>query len=114
MAVCTNKSENLAISLLEKLSINNYFLVLCGRNTFNFCKPDPRHLIETIKMAGGDPNSAIFIGDSEIDAETAMAANIPFIAVTFGYSKGAISDLGASATISSYLQLKNEIERLIN
>ena len=113
LVICTNKSENLASLLLQRLSIQNYFEVVCGRNTFDFCKPDPRHLTEAIKIGGGDPKAAIFVGDSEVDAETAKSANIPFIAVTFGYSKCHVSDLGAKTIISSYLQLKPEIDRLI-
>ena len=47
-------------------------------------KPDPRHLTETIRLAGGDPDNAVMVGDSQTDIDTAKAAGIPVVAVDFG------------------------------
>ena len=44
MGVCTNKQEHLAIDLLKKIKIYDYFEYVAGSNTFDYCKPDPRHL----------------------------------------------------------------------
>ena len=56
MAVCTNKTEHLAIDLLKKIRIYDYFEYVSGYNTFEYCKPDPRHLLKTIEILGGDKN----------------------------------------------------------
>jgi len=49
-------------------------------------KPNPRHLIGTIALAGGDPSNALMIGDSDVDVMTAKAAHVPIILVSFGYA----------------------------
>ena len=54
MGVCTNKQEHLAIDLLKKIGINNYFEYVAGSNTFEYCKPDPRHLTSVIEIMGGN------------------------------------------------------------
>jgi phosphoglycolate phosphatase len=86
LAVCTNKYEDLSVALLEGLGIAHRFEAICGRDTFAYFKPDPRHLTLTIDRAGGDPGRAVMVGDSLADVATAKAAGVPVVAVTFGYS----------------------------
>ena len=50
MAVCTNKQEHLAIDLLKKIGINDYFEYVAGSDTFDYCKPDPRHITSVIEI----------------------------------------------------------------
>ena len=66
MAVCTNKQEHLAIDLLKKIGIYDYFEYVAGSNTFDYCKPDPRHLTSIIEILGGDIKKSLMIGDSEM------------------------------------------------
>ena len=68
MAVCTNKTEHLAVDLLKKIGIYDYFEYVAGYNTFEYCKPDPRHITTIIEILDGDKNRSIMIGDSESDA----------------------------------------------
>src|SRR5690348_11012823 len=82
-AICTNKPEGMAVSLITRLGLGSLFGAICGADTFAFRKPDPRHLLETIERAGGDPERALMIGDSRTDIDTAKAAGIPVVAVDF-------------------------------
>ena len=50
MAVCTNKQEHLAIDLLKKIGIYDYFEYVAGSDTFDYCKPDPRHITSIIEI----------------------------------------------------------------
>ena len=54
MAVCTNKQERLAIDLLKKIRLAEYFQYIAGCDTFEFNKPDPRHLTNVVEILGGD------------------------------------------------------------
>ena len=54
MAVCTNKQEHLAIDLLKKIGIYDFFEYVAGHNTFDYCKPDPRHLTTIVEILDGD------------------------------------------------------------
>ena len=87
MAVCTNKQEHLAIDLLKKIGINDYFEYVAGHNTFDYCKPDPRHLTNVIEILGGDLKKSLMIGDSETDANAAKNAGIPVILLEDGYTE---------------------------
>ena len=77
LAVCTNKQEHLAVDLLKKIGIYNYFEYVAGSNTFDYCKPDPRHLTNIIEILNGDIKKSLMIGDSETDANAAKLASIP-------------------------------------
>ena len=86
MAVCTNKTEHLAVNLLKEIKIFNFFEYVAGYNTFEYCKPDPRHLTNVVEILQGNVKKTLMIGDSETDADSAKAANTPFILVEGGYT----------------------------
>ena len=87
MGVCTNKQEHLAIDLLKKIGIYSFFDYVAGHNTFEYCKPDPRHLTSVVEILGGDIKKTLMIGDSETDANAAKNAGIPIILLEDGYTE---------------------------
>ena len=86
MGVCTNKQEHLAVNLLKKIKIYDFFDYVAGRNTFEYCKPDPRHLTNIIEIMNGNVKKSLMIGDSENDADTAKLAGVPMILLENGYT----------------------------
>jgi len=113
LAVCTNKLEWLARLLLTKLKLTPYFAAICGQDTFGVMKPHPEILYKTILRAGGEPADAIMIGDSGTDVRTARAAQVPVIAVDFGYSEAPIATLQPDRVISSYGELPSAIAGVV-
>ncbi len=99
LAVCTNKFEAPARKLLDLLGLAPRFAAITGQDTFAFRKPDPRHLTETVRLASGTADNAIMVGDSITDIDTALAANIPVVAVSFGYSPLPVADLKPTRVI---------------
>ena len=87
MAVCTNKQEYLSNDLLKKIGIYDFFEYVAGSNTFDYCKPDPRHLTSVVEILDGDLKKTMMIGDSETDANAAKAAEIPMILLEDGYTE---------------------------
>ena len=79
MAVCTNKQEYLAVDLLKKLKMFDFFEYVAGSDTFEFNKPDPRHLTNVVEIIGGNLNKTIMISDSEVDSMSATNAKLPSI-----------------------------------
>lgn len=110
LAICTNKFEWLAVRLLEALGWTGRFQSIVGGETIGVRKPDPAPLREAIARAGG--GRAVFVGDSIADADTARAAGIPLIAVSFGFSDRPVDQLGADVVIDHYRQLVPALERL--
>ena len=105
LAVCTNKLESLSLALMRALGIAECFAAVCGGDTFRFKKPDPRHLTATIARAGGDPATAVMVGDSSTDIATARAAGVPVVAVDFGYTETPVARLLPDAVISHFDEL---------
>jgi len=109
LAVCTNKLERLSRRLLDVLNLSRYFAAICGPDTFGIQKPDPQMLRLTVRRAGGEIERTIMVGDSSTDVRTARAANVPVIAVDFGYSEVAPESLNADRVISSLAELPHAI-----
>ncbi len=105
LALCTNKRERLTLRLLSALGISALFDAVAGGDTFPFHKPDPRHVTELIRLAGGDPRLALMVGDSEADVGAARGAGIPVIVTAFGYASAPAHELGADAVIQSFDEL---------
>jgi len=105
LAVCTNKLEWLSVRLLNTLQLTQHFAAICGQDTFGMQKPDPEILRRTILRAGGEPARAIMVGDSGTDVRTARAANVPIIAVDFGYGEVPIATLQPDRLIGSFADL---------
>jgi phosphoglycolate phosphatase len=113
LAVCTNKIEWLAVRLLNTLDLARYFACICGQDTFKVMKPDPEILLGTIRRAGGDPKYTVMVGDSGTDISTARNANVPVVAVDFGYTEVPIESLYPDRIISSYVDLPAAIEAVV-
>jgi phosphoglycolate phosphatase len=113
LAVCTNKYEGLSKTLLRQLGLDARFRAIAGRDTFAVCKPDPGHLTGTITMAGGAAGRAVMVGDSEVDFATALAAGVPSIGVTFGYTPVPVRDLKPTAVIDHYREFMPALEKVL-
>ena len=106
MAVCTNKQEHLAVDLLKKIKIYDYFEYVAGSNTFDYCKPDPRHLTSIIEILGGSINKSLMIGDSETDANAAKQASIPVILLENGYTEKNTNEIYHNHLIKDFVGLE--------
>jgi phosphoglycolate phosphatase len=113
MAVCTNKTEHLAIDLLKKIEIYDFFEYVSGHNTFEYCKPDPRHLLRTIEMLNGDKDKSIMIGDSETDANAAKEAEIPMILLKYGYTEKRSEEIYHNHLIRDFIGIEKIISQYL-
>jgi phosphoglycolate phosphatase len=113
-AVCTNKPIRHTRLFLDHFGLSGRFAAIAGRDSFAFCKPDPRHLTETIKQAGADPARAVMVGDSRTDVDTARAAGIPVVCVPFGYTDVPVEALAPDLVIQHFSELPRAVRRLTN
>ena len=113
MAVCTNKQEHLAIDLLKKIGIYDYFEYVAGSNTFDYCKPDPRHLTNVIEIVGGEINKCIMIGDSETDANAGKNAGIPVILLEDGYTEKNTTEIYHNYLIKDFIGVEKIVSKYL-
>lgn len=113
LAICTNKLEWLSIKLLKQLDLAQHFAVICGQDTFGVQKPNPDILLNTIARSGGLVGSSVMIGDSATDIATARAAQVPIIAVDFGYTEKPVASFSPDRVIDHFSRLPGVVFDLI-
>ncbi|HEY0147644.1 MAG TPA: phosphoglycolate phosphatase [Allosphingosinicella sp.] len=110
LALCTNKPARLTALLVEALGWEGRFAASLSGDSLPTRKPDPAMLHEAIARAGGGP--AAYVGDSMVDADTARAAGVPFIAVSFGFTDRPAGTFGADAVIDRFDALGGALAQL--
>ena len=113
MAVCTNKQEHLSNDLLKKIGIYDFFEYVAGSDTFDYCKPDPRHLTSIVEILDGDVKKTIMIGDSETDANAAKAAEIPVILLENGYTEKNTTEIYHNHLIKDFVGIEKIISKYL-
>jgi len=113
VGICTNKPEGLAQTLMTRLGVRDAFASLIGADTLTVRKPDPAPLREAARQAGGDPAWTCLIGDSDTDRNTAKAAGVPSVLVTFGPSGEDMAALEPEALLSDFAHLPEIVTELI-
>ena len=113
MGVCTNKQEHLAIDLLKKIGIYEFFEYVAGHNTFDYCKPDPSHLTSVIEILDGDLKKTLMIGDSETDANAAKEAGIPVILLEDGYTEKNTTEIYHNHLIKDFIGVEKIVAKYL-
>ena len=103
IGLCTNKPMRPTLGLLQHLGLEPHFARVVAGDALTVNKPDPRPLHAAFDMPGD--GAAVYVGDSEVDAETAARAGVPFLLFTEGYRAAAIADLPHRAAFSDFAAL---------
>jgi len=85
MAILTNKPARISVRILNALGLAGYFRAIYGGNSFETKKPDPLGANTILGELGATPQSAMVIGDSEVDIQTARNAGTQAAAVNYGF-----------------------------
>lgn len=105
LAVCTNKLEAMAVQLLTELKMDHLFEGIVGQDTAGVPKPDPAPFYAALDACGTSTTTAVMVGDSKTDVNTAKAAGVPSLVCSFGYTDIPVSDLGADVVFHHYDEL---------
>lgn len=112
LAVCTNKPEQAARTLLEALGLAPLLSAIGGGDSFATRKPDPGHLLGTIRAAGGVPEGSILVGDHANDVAAAHGTGIGCIFALWGYGTRAMAE-GCAASAETVGQVPGLAEKLL-
>jgi len=113
VGIATNKPEGLAEELLRRLGVRDAFASMVGADTLPMRKPNPEHLFEAARRAGGDPAMTCLIGDTDTDRKTARNAGVPCVLVTFGPAGGDMAALEPEALLDHYKDLPDIVTNLL-
>lgn len=108
--ICTNKPERLAHKLLVALGVRDLFGSLVGADTLPVRKPDAAPYRASVERAGGAVERSLLVGDSVTDRETARAAGVPSVLVTFGPSGDDMAALEPEHLLQAYGDLPGVVE----
>ena len=103
LAVLTNKPQEMAELLLDRLDLTRFFPVIYGAGRMSYVKPDARIFHDVVRDLAAE--RGIMIGDSITDLATARAANAPVILVNYGYTPEPAETLGADAVTGDFREV---------
>lgn len=108
-AVCTNKVEDISRTILDRLGMYGLFDALVGHKGDLPKKPDPLMLFQAIVLAGGSREKALMVGDTSNDSSAAIAAGIPAILVSYGYSPVEVRAVSTDIHVDSVAELRDRL-----
>jgi phosphoglycolate phosphatase len=85
LAILTNKPARISLRILDALGLAGYFRAIYGGNSFETKKPDPLGANTILGELRATPQSAMVVGDSEVDIQTARNAGTQAAAVNYGF-----------------------------
>lgn len=113
LGICTNKPEAATREVLRDLSMDSAFDAVLGGDTVDGArKPDPRIMQGMLDALGVGAKDAVMVGDAANDVDVARALEMPVIAVSYGYSRVPVHELGADMVIAGFSQLLKALDRL--
>ena len=108
LGICTNKPEIPTRQILSALDLARYFSAIVSGDSLPVRKPSPEPLLRVVELLNA--KDCLYIGDSEVDAETAERAHVPFLLFTEGYRKSSVQDLRHHAGFDDFAKLPGLIE----
>jgi phosphoglycolate phosphatase len=112
MAVCTNKPFAPTMEILDRFGLASFFRSVAGGDSLPVRKPDAGHLLGLLEMLGSAPETAVMIGDSQNDIQVAINAGVRSIAVSYGYRKQPVEELGADLVVDRFPDIPRALARL--
>ncbi len=109
LGICTNKPGAATKAVLEALGLDGYFDAVVAGDSLPEKKPHPAPLQAAASALG---STAIYIGDSEVDARTAEAANLPFLLYSEGYLRVPLEEIRVTHVFRNFAELPDIVARM--
>jgi phosphoglycolate phosphatase len=105
MAVYTNKPVRVSRSIIEELGVAEHFRYVYGGNSFERKKPDPMGVELILRQFGAAPAQTMFVGDSEVDVQTARNSGTWVCGVTYGFGSHRLAEYPPDLLVDNLLEL---------
>lgn len=103
LGICTNKPEATSRAILADLGLLAHFGAVVGGDSLPVRKPRPEPLLEAFRRLGAE--RGLYVGDSEVDGETAAAAEVPLFLFANGYRRSPMSEIPHHAAFGDFASL---------
>lgn len=111
LAICTNKPLEPAQAVLTHTGLARFFETVIGGDSLAEVKPDPAPLIAGFAALGTGPQ--IYVGDSDVDAETAQRAEVPFLLYAHGYARFPLDALPKAAVFDTFADFPALVDKIL-
>jgi len=111
LGICTNKPIRPTHAVLRHLKLDGYFDTFWGGDSLPTHKPDPAPLYAAFEALGDGP--MLYVGDSDVDAGTAVNAKVPFLLFTEGYRKQPVADMPHDVAFSDFADLPGIVAQML-
>lgn len=109
LSVCTNKPSEISDRLLEALSMEGLFSRVIGPERTTAKKPAADHVFTAL---GDGYQRCAMVGDSAPDVDSARAAQVPSIVMTYGYSENPAGSLGADRVLDHFSDVPGALAQI--
>lgn len=103
LGLCTNKPRGPLEAVLKAVALESSFDRISAGDDLPRKKPDPLPLLKLVEALGAE--TCVYVGDSEVDAETAKRAGVPFVLYTEGIRTTPVEDIPHQALFSDFMDL---------
>lgn len=103
LGIATNKPLRPAMAAIRHVGLDRFFPVVLGGDSLPTRKPDPAMLHVAADRLGRA--RVLYVGDSEVDADSAANAGLPFVLFTEGYRKTPVDALPHAAGFDHFDRL---------
>lgn len=104
-AIVTNKADFAAIPLCNKMFPQ--VEVVIGTSEFVTPKPNPQGVFKALDILGVKKEEAYYVGDSEVDVQTALNSGLDLISVLWGFrTRAELEKTGVDFFVSSPKELE--------
>lgn len=111
LAIVSNKFDG-AVKQLNEKYFGEFISVAIGESDRIKRKPAPDTVYQALRELKSEPSRAIYVGDSEVDLQTAQNAKLPCVSVTWGFrTKEQLLDAGAGLIIRTPQELPDLLAR---
>jgi phosphoglycolate phosphatase len=112
LGICTNKPIRPTKIVLKEVGLIDVFDCIYGGDSLPVHKPDPAPLNSAFADLGA--GDEIYVGDSEVDAETAQRAHVPFVLFAHGYRKSELAQIPHSRVLNRFADLPAMVAEMLS
>lgn len=85
LAICTNKAQPYAEKVIHEVYGSELFQIIMGEGSGYPRKPSPEGVLHIAQQLGVVPEDCLYVGDTNTDMKTGLAAGMYTVGVTWGF-----------------------------